>query len=105
MKTKNFLVSGIVGGIVDFLLGGLFYMALLKDFFPENACHDGANLVLIAIGCLIYGLFIAFIFTKWAQISTAVTGMTAGALIGLFLGLYWNIFPMAFDSTYEIIYL
>jgi xanthine/uracil permease len=36
MKTKNFLVSGIVGGIVYFLLGWLFYGFLFKDFFPPQ---------------------------------------------------------------------
>ncbi len=36
MNVKNFIVGGIVGGIVDFLLGWLFYGMLFKDIFPES---------------------------------------------------------------------
>ena len=33
MNAKNFLVSGIVGGIVNFLLGWLFYGILFESQF------------------------------------------------------------------------
>ncbi len=35
MKTKNFLVAGLAGGITDFLLGWLFYGIIFKDTFPQ----------------------------------------------------------------------
>ena len=34
MKTKNFLGSGVAGGITNFLLGWVFYGTLFKDYFP-----------------------------------------------------------------------
>jgi hypothetical protein len=34
MNVKNFIIGGIVGGIVNFLLGWIIYGMLLKDFFP-----------------------------------------------------------------------
>ena len=37
MNTKKFLIGAIVGGIVYFLLGYLFYGKLLSDFFIKNA--------------------------------------------------------------------
>ncbi|MEX2350160.1 MAG: DUF1761 domain-containing protein [Flavobacteriaceae bacterium] len=100
MKTKNFLVSGIVGTIVYFLLGWLFYAILFKDFFPPNPNEGEENILMIFLGCLTYALFIAYIFVQWAQISTAGTGAKAGAIIGLFNGLYWNFFYIAMDPTY-----
>lgn len=103
MKTKYFLVSGIVGGIVYYLLGWLFYGILLKDFFPQPEMTSN-TMIFILLGCLTYGLFIAYLFTKWAQISTAATGASAGAVIGLFIGLFFNFFNLAMmpEATYEI---
>lgn len=104
MKTKNFLVAGIVTGIVYFLLGWLFYGILFKDFFPEQPDETTQTMVMIFLGCLTYGLFVSYIFTKWAQISTATTGLKAGAVIGLFIALFYNFFNMAMmsEATYEM---
>lgn len=104
MKTKNFLVAGVVAGIVYFLLGWLFYGILFKDFFPEQPEEDAQTMLMIFLGCLTYGLFVAYIFTKWAQISTATTGLKAGVIIGLFTALFYNFFNMAMMSgaTYEM---
>ncbi len=61
-------------------------------------------MIYILLGCLTYGLFIAYIFNKWAQITKAGTGAKAGAMIGLFLGLFYNFFNMAMmpETTYEL---
>lgn len=99
MKTKNFLISGVVGGIVNFLLGWLFYGILFKDFVPQPPEEGAENMVLIFLGSLTFGLFLAYIYTKWGQISTAVTGAKAGAVIGLFLGLFWNFFSAAMSAA------
>jgi len=94
MKTKNFLVAGIVGGIVDFLLGWLFYGIIFVNTFPQPE-ESSETMLFIFLGCITFGLFIAYIYTQWAQISTAVTGAKAGAIIGLFVGLFFNFFNMA----------
>jgi hypothetical protein len=98
MKTKNFLISGLAGGIVDFLLGWLFYGILFKDYFPAPAEESTQTMILILLGCITFGLFVAYIFTKWAQITTAATGAKAGAIIGLFLALFMNFFNMAMNT-------
>ncbi|GAA4950959.1 hypothetical protein GCM10023314_25340 [Algibacter agarivorans] len=98
MKTKNFLVSGIIGGIVDFLLGWLFYGIIFINTFPQPEESSNAMLF-IFLGCLTFGLFVSFIFTKWAQITTAITGAKAGAIIGLFIGLFYNFFNLAMNAT------
>jgi hypothetical protein len=99
MNAKNFLVSGIVGGIVDYLLGWLFYGIIFKDQFPVTG---EMNLMMIALGSLTVGLFIAYIFAKWAQISTWSTGLQAGAVIGLFLALYSDFFESGMKATADI---
>lgn len=97
MKTKNFLVAGIVGGIVDFLLGWLFYGIIFKNTFPQPE-ENSNTMLFIFLGCITFGLFVSYIYTQWAQISTAATGAKAGAIIGLFVGLFYNFFNMAMDS-------
>lgn len=89
MNVKNFLVSGIVGGIVYFLLGGLFYQVLFPTIYPPS---ENEKIELIALGCLTFGLFVSYIFVKWANISTTKSGFIAGAVIGLFYGLSMNLF-------------
>lgn len=97
MKTKNFLVSGLVGGIANFFLGWLFYGIIFKDFFPQP--EEGTNTMLfIFLGCIFFGLFLAYIYTKWAQITTAATGAQAGAVLGVLMGLYFNFFNLAMTS-------
>ena len=104
MNVKNFIIGGIVGGIADFLLGWLFYGTLFADSFGGG--HP-ANMPFIALGCMTFGFFVSFIFSKWAQISTAATGAKAGAVIGLFLGLFGNFFMNSMNLTpdYKLIAL
>lgn len=103
MKTKNFLVSGLVGGIVNFFLGWVFYMFLFKDYFPNDEPNDN-SVVFIFLGALTFGLFVAYIYTKWAQITTISTGAKAGAIIGLFIALHVSFFHLAFvaDATFQL---
>lgn len=103
MKTKNFLVAGIIGGIVDFLLGWLFYGIIFVNTFPQPEDSSGTMLY-IFLGCITFGLFVSYIYTQWAQISTTATGAKAGAIIGLFIGLFFNFFNMAMgpEATLEL---
>lgn len=94
MNLKTVSVSGIVGGIVNFLLGWLFYGTLFKDSFPPY--QENSNfMIFIFLGCLTFSLFIAYIYTHWATISTLSTGAKAGAIIGFFVGLFYNFFNLA----------
>ncbi|WP_300568792.1 hypothetical protein [Flavobacterium sp.] len=89
MNLKNFFIAGIVGGIVDFLLGWVFYGMLFKEIYPQT---ENTNLTFIFLGCMTSGFFISYIFTKWAGITNAVTGLMAGAIIGFFSSLSMNFF-------------
>ena len=103
MKTKNFLVAGVIGGIVDFLLGWLFYGILFVNVFPQPK-ESSRTMLFIFLGCLTFGLLVSYIYNRWAQISTAASGAKAGAVIGLFIGLFYNFFNLAMNSelTYQI---
>jgi hypothetical protein len=103
MKTKNFLVAGIVGGIVNFLLGWLFYGIIFVNTFPQPE-ESSQSMLFIFLGCITFGLFVSYIYAQWTQISTVSTGAKAGAIIGLFVGLYFNFFNMAMgpEATLEL---
>jgi hypothetical protein len=89
MNVKNFIAAGIAGGIENFLLGWLFYGILFKDLYPKS---ENMNLTFIFLGCMTFGLFVSYIFTKWARITQALTGVKAGAIIGFFNSLGMNFF-------------
>lgn len=98
MKTKNFLVSGIVAGILNFLLGWVFYAQLFPNLYPS----EENNLLFIFLGCLTYGLFMAYFFTKAASITATKSGMQTGAIFGFFYALTMNFFMYAsLDPNYQ----
>lgn len=98
MNAKNFIVGGIVGGIVDFLLGWLLWGIVFAGVFPVTD-ESQMNMLFIFLGCMTFGFFISYIFSKWANIATAVTGALAGAIIALFLSLFNNFFHYSNTPT------
>ena len=104
MNTKSFLLSGIAGTIVCFLLGWLFYGTLFSDVYPQN---DEECMLFIFLGCLFYAFTFALVFNRWAQISTFSSGVKAGFLIGLLWSLSMNFFMYAtkesIDSNFLIL--
>ncbi len=89
MKTKTFLVAGIVGGIVIWLLSWFSYSILFSEFFPQPK-ESTKTTICVLLTCLTFGLFLSYLYNRWAQISTAATGARAGAFIGLFLSIIYN---------------
>ncbi|MGC4041772.1 MAG: hypothetical protein QM710_13550 [Flavobacterium sp.] len=96
MNAKNFIVGGIVGGIVDYLLGWLFYGILFMDALGGK---EPVNMLFIFLGCLSFGFLVSYIFTRWAHITTATTGLKAGAVLGLFSGLQSNFFGNSMEAV------
>lgn len=99
MNVKNFVISGIAGGFIEFILGWLFYGILFKDSFPSNGTE---NMLLIFLGCMTFGFLLSYIFIKWAHISNWKTGLTAGAIIGLFIALYFSFFANSIKTMDEL---
>jgi hypothetical protein len=96
MNTKSFILSGIAGTIVSFLLGFLFYGYLFTDLHPDESC-----MLLILLGCLFYAFTFALIYNRWANISTFNSGAKAGFLIGLLWTLSMNFFMYSSESNLD----
>ncbi len=88
MNAKNFIIGGIVGGIVDFLIGWLVYGMLLKDTFPKSPC-DGPteNMLFIFLGCMCFGFLISWVFSQGEGISNMAAGIKIAVGIGLFMSM------------------
>jgi hypothetical protein len=95
MNTNKILVSALMGGVAYFLLGWLVYGILLASIFtPAEAIQKNPMEVwAMIVGSLAYGVLIAIIYGRWANISTFVTGAKAGAVLGA-LSAVWIDFSM-----------
>jgi len=98
MNTNKILLAGLIGGAASFLLGWLVWGVLLMDFMKSNA--GSATGVMRAenemiwwaliLGNIAGGLLLALIYGRWGSISTFLTGAKAGAVIGLLLGISYD---------------
>jgi len=98
MNTKSFILSGIVGTIVSFLLVWLFYGFLFTDVYSQDS---EKSMLFIFLGCLFYAFTFALIFNRWAHISKFSTGAKAGFLIGLLWSLSMAFFMYASKSVID----
>ena len=93
MNTNRMLIAGLVGGIVYFLLGFLFYGVLLAKFFAANegtaqgVMKETPTWWALILGNIFTAMLLSLIFERWASIKTFSTGTQAGALIGGLMGL------------------
>jgi len=95
MNLKNFLLAGIAGGITDFLLGWIFYGMLLHGYFGGGE----PKMEWIVAGCLSFGLFVSYIFVRWANFTTFGGGLQGGAAIGFFMGLIRHFFDSSMGDN------
>jgi hypothetical protein len=99
MNTNKFLIGGILGGIVVFLLGWLVWGMLLKDFMATNAGtatgvmrpDDQVVWWSLVVGNLFNGFAVSYVLSK-AGVNNAGTGAAVGAVVGLLVA-------AAFDFT------
>jgi uncharacterized membrane protein len=91
MNTKKFLIGGIVGGVVYFLLGWLFYSNLLAQYFHD---HPGTVIAdkpmdqfiwwALILGNLLSGFLLAYVFSK-SNVSSLSSGLITGGILGLLI--------------------
>ena len=102
MNSQKFLLGGIVGGIVYFLLGYLCYGLLLKDFFEKNGgpATNMDNMVwwALVVGNLFSGFLLAYILSK-AGVSSAGSGASIGFVVGLLMGLAFDLIMYGVTKT------
>ena len=101
MNVKNFIVGGIVGGIVDFLTGWLVWGILLKDSFPPPEGSGPENMTFIFLGCISFGFLISYVFSQGEVISTCMAGIKMAIGIAFFMSLCNNFFMNMYKETID----
>lgn len=92
MKTNKILAGGIAGGVTLFLLGWLIYGILMMDYATANynQCMNRPNMQMIwwalILSNLAFGFLLSTLFS-WSNITGALAGARAAAIIGLLLGI------------------
>jgi uncharacterized membrane protein len=102
MNTKKFLIGGIVGGIVYFFLGWLFYGNLLAQYFHDNAgsatgvekAMDHFEWWALILGNLISGFLLAYVFSK-SGVATLSSGLVTGGILGLLMSASYDLIMYA----------
>ena len=90
MGTKKFLIGGLVGGIVYFMLGYLFYGILFADFFHNHAgTATGVERAMdqfvwwaLILGNILSGCLLSYVFIK-SKVNSFGPGLITGGAIGL----------------------
>ena len=95
MNTKNFLIGSIVGGVVFFLLGWLFYGNLFADFFAKNSGYGSEDMAefklwALILGNVLSGSLITYVFLK-SGVATVSSGLITGAIIGFLMSGSWDL--------------
>ena len=96
MDTKKFLIGTLVGGVVNFLLGFVFYVLLFGSYYESQAMAgvmktDDMNWLFLGLGNLAIGALFTYIFTKCAGISTFAGGLKGGAIVGFLMAVSYNL--------------
>ena len=103
MNTKKFLIGGIVGGVVYFLLGWLFYGHLLAQYFQGHpgSTATGVDRVMdqfiwwaLILGNLLSGFLLAYVFSK-SGVSSLSSGLITGGILGFLMSSSYDLIRYA----------
>lgn len=122
MDGKKLVYAALAGFAVMFILSGIWYMAVMADYYEEamagvynaGAILEEPNLVFIAIGYLFYAFIMAYMFPIGYKGGSAVSeGMKFGAIVGLLITvpmtfinmglLSASMGPALVDNIYQIV--
>jgi len=95
MDAKKRITATLAGVVVYFMLGFIFYGMLLSDFMGANTgsatgvmrTDEDMQWWALIVGNLMQAYLLVYIFGNWANISTFVGGLKAGAMIGFIMSL------------------
>lgn len=104
MNSQKFVVGGLVGGIVNFLLGWVIYGMLLKDFMNSNIApgtmRSDSDMIwwALIVGNLSFGFLLAYVIGKGGSAS-AGKGAGVGFILGLLVCLGYDLISYATSTT------
>jgi hypothetical protein len=104
MNSQKFIVGGLVGAIVYFLLGYVFYGLLLKSFFDSNGMAVNMDAMIwwaMIVSNLAAGFLFAYILSK-ANVSTLAGGAAVGFTVGLLMSLSFDLAMYAIGHGMEL---
>lgn len=110
MNTTKFIIGTLVGGIAFFFLGFLIYGIALESFFTQHAgsatglqkTMDDMQWWALIVGNLASAALLSYIFLKWANIKSFGEGASAGAVIGFFIALSYDMVSYATTNMMDI---
>ena len=107
MKSNKILIGGLIGGVTSFLLGWIIYGVILKDAMVSpiaGLMKPETDMIWWAMigSCLAQGFLLSYVFGKWANITTVVGGATAGATLGILIGLYYDLGFFAMSNMFTM---
>ena len=102
MNVKNFFIGGIVGGIVDFLMGWLVWGILLKDTMDKQDGAGPENMLFIFLGCMCFGFMLSYIFAQGEGISNCVPGIKLAVGVAVFMSLANNFFHNMYNASINL---
>ena len=87
MNAKKLILASLAGGVVTFLLGGLWHAIILADFYETHSAalaRPEANMMMVALGSLVIAVLMAYTYPIGYKGGSAVKeGFRFGALVGL----------------------
>ncbi len=92
------LIGGLLGGIVLFVLGGLFYVLLFADFFAAPADRAEPLMLFIGLGEIVSGILLAWVLSRFG-VTNPAGGAKDGAMFGLIL---WLGISLTLYGAYEM---
>src|SRR5262245_31761670 len=104
MNSQKFIVGGVVGGIVYFILGYLLFGMLLKDFMATNTASGvmraDSDLVwwALVLANLCFGFLLSYVISK-GGISSSGKGAATGFVVGLLGTLAFDLITYATSTT------
>ena len=105
MDSKRLIIGTIVGGIVLYIVGYLFWGMMFADFFESNAgSASGVNrdpqlIWSVVIGTLAYAMLLTLSIESQSGSASVVGGAKVGAVVGM---LIWITADFVFYGTTSI---
>lgn len=102
------LAATFAGGITFFVLGFVIYGLILENAVMKPNMNTYAGLmnetpvwVPLVLANLVSALLLAYIFERWASISTFVGGMKGGAIVMFLISLSFQLMFLAFMNLHK----